>query len=309
MKIKNFGLAIHGGAGTILRTSMSDEKEREYKSALREAVEKGYLILEQGGSALDAVESAVIVLEDCPLFNSAKGSVYTHDGKHEMDASIMNGSNLDAGAVSLIHSVKNPIKLARLIMEKSEHVMLAGEGAIQFAKEHQVSFEDDQYFHSEFRYEQLQSALKTGSVLLDHTDSDQKFGTVGAVALDQYGNLASATSTGGMTNKKWGRIGDTPIIGAGTYADNSTCAVSCTGSGEYFIKTVSAFHVHSLMKYGGYTLDRAVHKVIHEILPSIQGDGGLIAIDGFGNIILDFNTEGMYRAMKNSSQCKIEIYQ
>lgn len=309
MKIKNFGLAIHGGAGTILRTSMSDEKEREYKSALREAVEKGYLILEQGGSALDAVESAVIVLEDCPLFNSAKGSVYTHDGKHEMDASIMNGSNLDAGAVSLIHSVKNPIKLARLIMEKSEHVMLAGEGAIQFAKEHQVSFEDDQYFHSEFRYEQLQSALKTGSVLLDHTDSDQKFGTVGAVALDQYGNLASATSTGGMTNKKWGRIGDTPIIGAGTYADNSTCAVSCTGSGEYFIRTVSAFHVHSLMKYGGYTLDRASHKVIHEILPSIQGDGGLIAIDGFGNIILDFNTEGMYRAMKNSSQCKIEIYQ
>ncbi|MCC6815968.1 MAG: isoaspartyl peptidase/L-asparaginase [Saprospiraceae bacterium] len=307
--MKNFGLAIHGGAGTILRTSMSDEKEREYKSALREAVEKGYLILEQGGSALDAVESAVIVLEDCPLFNSAKGSVYTHDGKHEMDASIMNGSNLDAGAVSLIHSVKNPIKLARLIMEKSEHVMLAGEGAIQFAKEHQVSFEDDQYFHSEFRYEQLQSALKTGSVLLDHTDSDQKFGTVGAVALDQYGNLASATSTGGMTNKKWGRIGDTPIIGAGTYADNSTCAVSCTGSGEYFIRTVSAFHVHSLMKYGGYTLDRASHKVIHEILPSIQGDGGLIAIDGFGNIILDFNTEGMYRAMKNSSQCKIEIYQ
>lgn len=305
----NYIIAIHGGAGTILRSSMTDKKEAEYKRALESALQEAYSILEKGGSALDAVEEAVTNLENCPLFNAGKGSVFTHDRQHEMDASIMDGRNIDAGAVSLLKNIKNPIRLARKVMEKSEHVMLAGEGAEEFAKQNEIEFADAKYFFTDFRMDQLKSALVSDKIILDHTETDHKFGTVGAVALDQAGNLAAATSTGGMTNKKWGRIGDTPIIGAGTYANNESCAISCTGSGEYFIRTMTAFHVHSLMIYGGYSLQDAVHKVVHEILPSIGGDGGLIAIDKDGNVILDFNTDGMYRGFmsKEKGSC-IDIY-
>ncbi|NOT36826.1 MAG: isoaspartyl peptidase/L-asparaginase [Saprospiraceae bacterium] len=299
---KKFAIAIHGGAGTILKSTMTKEKEDQYVSALKEAINIGYKILEDGGTSLDAVEEAVVSLEDCPLFNAGKGSVFTHNGIHEMDASIMDGRNIDAGAVSLIKNIKNPVRLARKIMEKSEHVILAGDGAEEFARQFNIEFADKKYFYSEFRYDQLQKALQSDSIFLDHTELDHKFGTVGAVALDQMGNLAASTSTGGMTNKKWGRIGDTPIIGAGTYANNETCAISCTGSGEYFIRTMTAFHVHSLMKYGNYNLDIAIRKVIHEILPSIGGDGGLIAIDNNGNVVMDFNTEGMYRAWKKGGE-------
>ncbi len=306
---KNFGIAIHGGAGTILKSTMTIEKETEYKNALQIALEIGYKILSEGGNSIDAVEEAVASLEDCPLFNAGRGSVFTHDGKHEMDASIMNGENIDAGAASLLKNIKNPIRLARKIMEISEHVILAGEGAEIFAKQNNIEFADEEYFYTDFRHQQLELAKESDSIILDHTALDRKFGTVGAVALDQSGNLAAATSTGGMTNKKWGRIGDTPIIGAGTYANNQTCAISCTGSGEYFIRTQVAFHVHSMMIYGGYTLKDAVNKIIHEILPSIHGEGGLIAIDLNGNIILDFNTEGMYRGMRTAeSPFYVECY-
>ena len=308
--MKKFAIAIHGGAGTILRSNMSVEKERQYKSALEEALNNSYEILLHDGTALDAVEQAVVILEDCPLFNAGKGSVFTHDGRHEMDASIMDGLRNDGGAVCLLSNIKNPIKLARLVLEKSEHVMLAGEGAEIFAKEQGIEFADPEYFYNELRHNQLLSALASNEIILDHTEIDpKKFGTVGAVALDKYGHLAAATSTGGMTNKKWGRIGDTPILGAGTYANNESCAVSCTGSGEYFIRSVVAFHIHSLMVYARMNLIDACYKVIHEILPSMGGDGGLIAIDKHGSFCLDFNTDGMYRAFQSSHDQKIiDIY-
>jgi L-asparaginase / beta-aspartyl-peptidase len=300
--MQKYSIAIHGGAGTLLKGMMTPEKEQAYKSALSEALDIGYRILENGGTALDAVEAAVISLEDCDLFNSAKGSVFTAEGTHEMDASIMDGSNLKAGAVSLITGIKNPVSLARDVMNKTEHVFLAGEGAMQFAKSLGYEIESPAYFHDDFRYTQWQEIKDSDSFQLDHSDKkDSKFGTVGAVACDQYGNIAAATSTGGMTNKKWGRVGDSPMIGAGNYANNHTCAVSCTGSGEYFIRGVVAYDVACLMEHKDMPLFDAAHEVIHKRVLALGGDGGLIAVDRKGNVALPFNTEGMYRAYKSST--------
>jgi L-asparaginase / beta-aspartyl-peptidase len=301
-------LAIHGGAGTILKSAMTPEKEAAYSSSLEKALLVGEKILSSGGSAIDAVCASVQNLEDNPLFNAGKGSVFTNLGGHEMDASIMDGSNLMAGAVAGVTGVKNPVLLAKLIMEKTEHVMLAGIGAENLARLHKLEFCDDQYFYDEFRYKQWLSVKDTESTMLDHKD-DKKFGTVGAVALDKHGNLAAATSTGGMTNKMFNRIGDTPIIGAGTYAANATCAISCTGHGEFFIRAVVAYDVACLMEYKGLSLEDACHEVVNRKLVKLGGEGGLIALDGKGNISLVFNSEGMYRgSVKSGEKPLIAIY-
>lgn len=300
--MQKISIAIHGGAGTILRSEMSAEKEMAYKEALQEALDAGYTVLEKGGTALDAVEQAVVSLENCPLFNAAKGSVFNALGGHEMDASIMEGKTKLAGAVCGVHNIKNPVALARQVMQQTEHVLLMGEGAMDFAASIGFPFIDDDYFYDDFRYQQWLKIKDSEKFQLDHSDiKDKKFGTVGAVALDIHGNIAAATSTGGMTNKKFGRVGDSPIIGAGTYANNLTCAVSCTGSGEYFLRGVVAYDVSCLMEYKGMSLEDACNEVIHHRLQSIGGDGGLIAADANGNITLAFNTEGMYRAAKNNT--------
>lgn len=297
-----FSIAIHGGAGTLVKGMMTPQLETKYREALKQALDAGYNILKNGGTAIDAVEVAVKSLEDSPLFNAGKGSVFTAEETHEMDASIMDGQTLNAGAVSLISRIKNPISLARDVMEKSEHVFLAGEGAMTFAKELNNKLEDANYFYDDFRHKQWLEIKDTDSFQLDHSlKKDSKFGTVGAVACDQEGNIAAATSTGGMTNKKWGRVGDSPMIGAGNYANNKTCAVSCTGSGEFFIRGVVAYDVSSLMEHKGMSLKDASNEVINKRILEIGGDGGLIAVDSKGNIAMPFNTEGMYRASKSSS--------
>jgi beta-aspartyl-peptidase (threonine type) len=316
--MNKIALAIHGGAGTILKSEMTPTLETEYRNGLQNALEKGFRILQKKGSALDAVEAAVIELENFPLFNAGRGSVFTHEGRIEMDAAIMDGANLKAGAIAFVKNVKNPIKLARLVMGKTEHCLLAGEGANEFAREMKVEFESDEYFFTEHRYRQLLKAIEEGRIQLDHSSEFQipnsKFqipkpiGTVGAVACDIFGNLAAATSTGGMTNKKFGRIGDTPIIGAGTYAENSTCAISCTGHGEYFMLGVTAFDVAARMKYKNLSLAEAADETI-ERLTEINGDGGFIAVDALGNVVLPFNSEGMYRGFVTAdSEMNIEIY-
>lgn len=310
--MNNIALAIHGGAGTILKSEMSAELELEYRNGLETALKKGWEILSNDGNALDAVEATVVELENFPLFNAGKGAVFTHEGKNELDASIMDGKNLKAGAIAFVKNVKNPIKLARLVMENTEHILLAGDGANEFAKEMQVEFENDEYFFTEHRYQQLLKAIDEGKIQLDHSPKVQsaksKIGTVGAVACDTNGNLAAATSTGGMTNKKFGRVGDTPIIGAGTYADNATCAVSCTGHGEFFMLGVSAFDVAARMKYKGLNLVEATRETI-ENLTNIGGEGGLIAVDALGNVALPFNSEGMYRGfMTANGKTVVEIY-
>ncbi|MBK7149784.1 MAG: isoaspartyl peptidase/L-asparaginase [Bacteroidetes bacterium] len=298
----NYGIAIHGGAGTILRSSMTAEKEEQYTHALRTALHIGYAILDKKGSALDAVEAAVRSLEDCPLFNAGKGAVFNSEGKHEMDAAIMDGSDLCAGAVSLVQNVKNPVSLARKIMENTSHVFISGPGAEQYAQAFGLRLETDEYFHDDFRWEQWQKSLLAGKTILDHTDTnDKKFGTVGAVACDALGNLAAATSTGGMTNKHTGRIGDSPMIGAGTYANNKTCAISCTGHGELFIRAVVAHDISALMEYKNLTLSEACEEVVMKKLVAMEGEGGLVAIDKNGNIEMPFNSEGMYRALKSSA--------
>ncbi len=299
-------LAIHGGAGTILRSSMTAELQATYEQGLQDALDAGYKVLQAGGSAVDAVQSAVVSLEDFPLFNAGKGSVFNNTGTHEMDASIMDGSNLKAGASSGTSNVKNPVLLARAIMDKSEHVLLCGKGAEQFAKHQGLEFEEDNYFYNQHRYEQWQQALKEDTISLDH--NDKKFGTVGAVALDAQGNLAAATSTGGMTNKKYGRMGDSPIIGAGTYANNNTCAISCTGHGELFIRAVVAYDISCLMEYKGLSLQEACDMVVHDKLVKIGGEGGLVAIDKHGNICLPFNSEGMYRGYATETERVVMIY-
>ncbi|HEX9827394.1 MAG TPA: isoaspartyl peptidase/L-asparaginase [Flavobacteriaceae bacterium] len=308
--MNNFSIAIHGGAGTLVKGMMTPELESEYKKALKTALDAGYKLLSEGKSALDVVEEAVRLLEDSPLFNAGKGSVFTAKGTHEMDASIMDGKTLKAGAVSLVTGIKNPVCLARTVMEKSEHVFLAGEGAMRFAREHHYKIEAPDYFYDELRYQQWQEIKGSDSFQLDHSiKKDSKFGTVGAVACDQYGTIAAATSTGGMTNKKWGRVGDSPMIGSGNYANNKTCAVSCTGSGEFFIRGVVAYDVSCLMEHKGMTLAQASNEVINKRILEINGDGGLIAVDAKGNIAMPFNTEGMYRACKSSSgQEEIAIY-
>ncbi|MCW3082799.1 MAG: isoaspartyl peptidase [Bacteroidetes bacterium] len=311
--MKQHAIAIHGGAGTILRSAMTPEKEQSYKKGLEDAILAGDKILAAGGDALDAVEAAIRSLEDNPLFNAGKGAVFTHEGKNEMDASIMQGKDLMAGAVTGISNIRNPITLAKTVMQKSEHVFLSGLGAMEFAEKNKLQFEPDEYFFVQMRYDQLLSARESDRIVMDHTDKlengEKKFGTVGAVALDVHGNLAAGTSTGGMTNKKMGRIGDTPIIGAGTYANNNTCAISCTGHGEFFIRSVVAYDVSCLMEYKGLSLKEACEIVVNQKLVKIGGEGGLIALDAKGNIELPFNSEGMYRAMKKSgSDMYIGIY-
>ncbi len=311
---RNIGIAIHGGAGTILRSKMTPERETNYRNALKEALEVGYACLQQGQTAIDAVEAAVILLEDCPLFNAGKGSVFNAEGKQEMDASIMEGKELEAGAVAAIQGIKNPIKLARKIMEESAHILLIGEGASQFAQSHQLDFEAPKYFYNAYRYEQWQRLYGKEKAQLDHSEEetkpeeDEKYGTVGAVALDQFGNLAAATSTGGMTNKKFGRVGDSPIIGVGTYANNATCAISCTGSGEYFMRAVTAYDVSCLMEYKGLSLQAAAEEAIMNRLSQIGGSGGLIGMDAQGNIVMPFNCAGMYRGFQREKEQVVEIF-
>lgn len=318
--MKKITLAIHGGAGTILRSEMTEELEREYRLGLQNALQIGWNILRSGGNAVDAVEASVIELENNILFNAGKGSVFTNDGKNELDAAIMDGRNLNAGAAAFVRNVKNPVSLARLIMEKSEHILLAGAGANEFAREMNVELADDKYFYTDFRYQQLIKAREQGRVRLDHSADEteiileselaeeKKFGTVGAVACDAEGNLAAATSTGGMTNKEFGRVGDTPIIGAGTYADNSTAAVSCTGHGEFFMISSAAYDVAARMKYKNLNLVNAASETI-EYLRKIGGEGGLIAVDARGNVALPFNSEGMYRGyIQTDGEIVVQIY-
>jgi beta-aspartyl-peptidase (threonine type) len=305
----NYQLAIHGGAGTILKSSMTPELEKAYIAALEEALEVGEKVLEREGTAIEAVEAAVVSMENCPLFNVGKGSVFDHLGKHEMDAAIMDGKSLEAGAVALIDRVKNPVSLARCIMEKSEHVMLAGPAAREFARLHQIEEAGKDYFFSEERFRQWKEAREQDRIQLDHSQQyDTKYGTVGAVALDVHGNLAAATSTGGVTNKKYGRIGDSPIIGAGTYANNATCAVSCTGFGEFFMRAVTAYDISCLIEYKGLSLPDACKEAVQVRLMKIEGDGGVIALDTAGNVCLEFNSEGMYRGWIENGIRKTAIY-
>ncbi len=313
--MSKYAIAIHGGAGTILKSLMTPERESLYRQGLKDAIEAGETILKNNGSSLDAVEAAVRSLENNPLFNAGRGAVFTNDGKNELDASIMRGDTLEAGAVAGVKNVKNPISLARAIMEKSEHVLMCGEGAAQFAKSIGTEFADDSYFFVQARFDQLQEAKKTDGVFLDHSgeanteDNKKKFGTVGAVALDVHGTISAATSTGGMTNKKFGRAGDSPIIGAGTYANNNTCAISCTGHGEFFIRSVVAYDISCLIEYKGLSLKEACDEVVHKKLVTIGGEGGLVAIDAKGNIELPFNSEGMYRAsLKQGEEVVTAIY-
>jgi len=302
-----YTLVIHGGAGTILKQDMTPELESAYYSGLREALDAGYAVLEEGGSAINAIKAALVILEDNILFNAGRGSVFTKKGVQEMDAAIMDGSTLAAGAIAGVRNVRNPIELATEVMRNSNHVFLSGKGANDFAIKQGVKLEPDEYFFSQFRYDQWKKIRDSDNYSLDHTHQeleelmkDKKFGTVGAVACDQYGNLAAATSTGGMTNKKYGRIGDSPIIGAGTYANNATCAISGTGHGEMFIRSVAAYDVSALMEYRNYSLQQAMDHVVNEKLISIGGEGGLIGVDALGNPAMVFNSAGMYRAMRSS---------
>ena len=303
-----FSIVIHGGAGTILKEDMTPELERAYIDGLDDAVQAGYAVLEQGGSATNAVKAAVVVLEDNLLFNAGRGSVFTKKGVQEMDAAIMDGKTLEAGAVAGVRNVRNPIELAAEVMINSNHVFLSGKGANDFAIKQGVKLEPDEYFFSQFRYDQWKEIRDSDNYSLDHTHQgleelmkDKKFGTVGAAACDMYGNLAASTSTGGMTNKKYGRIGDSPIIGAGTYANNQTCAISCTGHGEMFIRAVAAYDVSCLMEYKGMSLQEAMAEVVHHKMTRIHGEGGMIGVDARGNTAVLFNSAGMYRAMKHSN--------
>jgi L-asparaginase / beta-aspartyl-peptidase len=300
-------IAIHGGAGTLRKSDMTSELESAYRNGLEQALTAAYNSLKEGGTSIDAVVIAVKSLEDCPMFNAGKGSVFNSIGKHEMDAAIMEGSNLKAGAVCGVSNVKNPVVLAKAVMQQTDHVMLSAEGAMQFARQVGIEFEEDAYFYNELRYKQWADLRESEVFQLDH--SEKKFGTVGAVALSSDGNMAAATSTGGMTNKKFGRIGDSPIIGAGTYANNNTCAVSCTGHGELFMRSVVAYDISCLMEYKGMSLKEACQLVVYEKLVKIGGEGGLIALDKSGNIELPFNSEGMFRgSIDKEGQMKIDIY-
>lgn len=316
-----FVLVIHGGAGTILKQNMRPDMEKAYNDALAFALQTGYDILKKGGTALDAVEAAVKTMEDNPLFNAGKGAVFTNEGKNELDAAIMDGKSQAAGSVAGVTTIKNPISAARAVMEKSPHVMMAGRGAEQFAKQAGLEIVDPSYFYTEDRWRGLQRLKARDSIaeaekkkktsLIDEKMpvADEKFGTVGAVALDRYGNLAAATSTGGMTNKKYGRIGDAPIIGAGTYANNSTAAISCTGWGEFYIRLVLAKSVSDMMEFGKSSLQVAADEMVMKRLPALGGDGGLIAVDKDGNIAMPFCTSGMYRGfVKHDGVKVIQIY-
>ena len=306
-------LVIHGGAGTISRKSMSPEKEQEYRNALQHALDTGFSVLKNGGKSMDAVIAAITFLEDCPLFNAGKGAVFTYSGKNELDASIMDGSNLKAGAVAGVTTIKNPIRAAHAVMTESEHVMLAGRGAEQFAAEHGLKIVDPSYFVDSARYQRfLERRKREGTkdgASASESEKEKKFGTVGAVALDQYGNIAAGTSTGGMSDKRYGRVGDSPIIGAGTYAKNNTCGVSATGWGEYFIRLAVAHDISAMMEYAGLSLEEAADSVIMKKLAALGGDGGIIALDRKGNISMTFNTEGMYRGyIRSPGKAQVFMY-
>ena len=314
--MQQYSLVIHGGAGTILKEDMTEELEAAYIKGLEESLAAGYAILEEGGSAVNAIKRSIVVLEDNLLFNAGRGSVFTKKGLQEMDAAIMSGKDLSAGAVAGIRNVRNPIELAAEVMFHSNHVFLSGKGANDFAIKQGIKLAPDEYFFSQFRYDQWKEIRDSDNYSLDHTHQgleelmkDKKFGTVGAVACDKDGNIAAATSTGGMTNKKYGRIGDSPLIGAGTYANNKTCAISCTGHGEPFIRAVASHDVSCLMEYKGMSLQDAMNKVVNDKLVKMDGEGGMIGVDAQGNAAMIFNSAGMYRAMRNSTGKKyIGIY-
>ena len=309
--MSTYTLVIHGGAGTILKEDMTPELEDSYKKGLDDALHIGYALLEKGQSALDAIKAAVVSLEDNILFNAGKGSVFAKDGRQEMDASIMEGKHLMAGVVSAVRNICNPVELAYIVMTQSPHVMLTGQGAYDFAKLHNIKTEPDEYFYSEFRHNQWKLLQDSDTIALDHNVSvkEKKFGTVGAAACDKYGNIAAATSTGGMTNKQWGRVGDSSIIGAGTYANNKTCAISCTGHGEPFIRAVAAYDVSCLMEYKGLSLEEAMNVVVHDKLLQIDGEGGMVGVDAKGSAAMVFNSAGMYRGIKGSDRkTEIAIY-
>ncbi len=312
-----YALAIHGGAGTIRQADMSPEKEAAYRQVLQNSIERGCRILKAGGTAIDAAEAAVVVMEDSDLFNAGKGSVFTAEGTHELEASIMCGQTLNAGAIGGATLIKNPVAVARTIMQQSDYVYLSGQGADQFAKEHGFPQVANTYFYSDFRYQQWQSVKNENRVTLDHSQvgqanaaGEKKFGTVGAVACDVHGNLAAATSTGGLVNKKYGRLGDSSVVGAGVYANNHTCAISCTGYGEFFLRGVVAYDISCLMEYKGLSLEEAARVVIHDKQVKLGGEGGIIGVDAQGNCSLVFNSEGMYRAhiQAGSPQPVIAIY-
>jgi len=312
----SFAIAIHGGAGTILRKNMTAEKENDIRDKLTESLCAGHDVLESGGTAIDAVQAAVVVMEDSPLFNAGKGAVFTHEGGHEQDACLMDGVTRNVGAVAGVRKIANPILLARLVLDKSSHVLLSGDGAERFAVANGMTLVEDQgYFYTEHRWQQLQKSIarekKQASehTQLDHSDDQDRIGTVGAVALDRHGNLAAATSTGGMTNKRYGRIGDTPVIGAGTYADNNTCAVSATGVGEHIMRGVISYDIVALMEYKGLTLVEGAEVVVMDKLAAIGGSGGVVAIDAQGNIAMPFNSPGMYRGwMRADGMSEVKIF-
>mgnify|MGYP006108088167 FL=1 len=318
-KQNEFAIIIHGGAGTILKKNMSDEKEVEYKAKLEEAIKVGHAILKNGGTSQDAVLRTIQVMEESPLFNAGKGAVFTHEETNELDASFMDGKTLNAGAVAGVKNVKSPIELAIKIMTDSDHVMLSGKGASIFAKEKGLEIVDPSYFYTESRFKSLQRIKNSVKTELDHDDKkaafydadikNSKFGTVGCVALDKNGNISAGTSTGGMTNKRWGRIGDAPIIGSGTYANNKTCGVSSTGWGEYFIRGQIAYDISAQMEYQQKTLKEATSDVIQNKLTKLGGTGGVVALDKNGNMSFEFNTAGMYRAsMNDKGELVVKIY-
>lgn len=323
----SFGLVIHGGAGSVTKENMSDSLEAVYIAQLTEAIMAGHQILKDGGNSLDAVAVCISILEDSPLFNAGKGAVFTHDGTNELDASIMDGRTLNAGAVAGVKRVKNPIHLAKEVMNNSKHVLLARSGAEAFAQKRGIELVDPSYFFTQRPYDYLQHLLKKEAENAIHPTKsntqtgywekgyynplikDTKFGTVGCVALDKNGNLSAGTSTGGMSNKRWGRIGDSPIIGAGTYANNATCGVSCTGAGEYFMRSLVAYDISAMLEYKGSSLSEATHEIVHNKLKKLNGAGGVIALDKDGNVSMDFNTNGMYRAfMDDQGNLTIGIY-
>ncbi|PQJ80018.1 isoaspartyl peptidase/L-asparaginase family protein [Polaribacter porphyrae] len=318
-KVNDFAIIIHGGAGTILKKNMTPEKEAAYEAKLSEAIKVGHTILKNGGTSQEAVMKTIQVMEESPLFNAGKGAVFTHEETNELDASFMDGKTLNAGAVAGVKNVKSPIELAIKVMTDSDHVMLSGEGASTFAKEKGLEIVDPSYFYTERRFKSLQRIKDRAKTELDHDDKkaafydadikNAKFGTVGCVALDKHGNIAAGTSTGGMTNKRWGRIGDAPIIGSGTYANNKTCGVSSTGWGEYFIRSQVAYDISAQMEYQQKTLKEATKDVIQNKLTKLGGTGGVVALDKNGNISYEFNTAGMYRAsMNDKGELDVKIY-
>ncbi len=317
-KPNSFAIVIHGGAGGIQRENFTEDQQKAYAQKLQEALDAGYAVLDAGGISLDAVQAAIKIMENSPLFNAGKGAVYNSEGDQEMDAAIMNGKTLNSGAVAGVNHIKNPIIAARVVMDSSKHVMLSGKGAEIMANKYGVEMVDSSYFFTEKRMNQLRKIQAKEKKQGDHTAhiinteliDDHKYGTVGAVAIDKTGNIAAGTSTGGMTNKKYGRIGDVPIIGAGTYANNLTCGISATGTGEYFIRTVAAHEVSNLIQYQEKTPDEALHEVLFNQIGPLGGEGGMILLDRNGDVYWDFNSTGMFRAYKNSvGENKVEMFE